>query len=47
VLADGRPDATRRPHDHGYTMPAIACELVLHPSTISRRLVRLRAQIKT
>jgi REP element-mobilizing transposase RayT len=31
----------------GYTMPAIARELGVHPSTVSRRLSRHRAQIKT
>ncbi len=31
----------------GYTMPAIARYLELHPSTVSRRLSRRRAQIKT
>jgi DNA-binding NarL/FixJ family response regulator len=34
-------------YEHGYSMPAIARELGLHPSTISRRLSRHRAQIKT
>jgi REP element-mobilizing transposase RayT len=47
VLGDGRSDAIAAAYDHGYTMPAIARELGLHPSTISRRLARRRAQIKT
>jgi putative transposase len=34
-------------YEHGYTMPAIARHLGIHPSTVSRRLARHRAQIKT
>jgi REP element-mobilizing transposase RayT len=34
-------------YEHGYSMPAIARQLGLHPSTVSRRLSRHRAQIKT
>lgn len=34
-------------YEHGYTMPTIAQHLGLHPSTVSRRLSRERAQIKT
>jgi REP element-mobilizing transposase RayT len=40
-------DAIARAYEHGYTMPAIARHLGLHPSTVSRRLARRSAQIKT
>ena len=47
ILAPGDSAALARAYEHGYTMPAIARQLGLHPSTVSRRLSRLRAQIKT
>lgn len=48
ILADpGSTDAIVEAYDHGYTMPQIGSQLGLHPSTISRRLARRRAQIKT
>jgi REP element-mobilizing transposase RayT len=47
VLVSGDADAIARAYEHGYTMPAIAHVLGLHPSTVSRRLSRHRAQIKT
>ena len=40
-------DAITAAYEHGYTMPAIARHLGVHPSTISRRLKSGRAQIKT
>lgn len=40
-------DAIAEAYECGYSMPAIARQLGLHPSTISRRLGRHRAQIKT
>jgi len=48
ILADASDsDAIVAAYAHGYSMPAIAQQLGLHPSTISRRLTRRRAQIKT
>jgi putative transposase len=47
LLAGGERDAIARAYEHGYTMPTIARELGLHPSTVSRRLRRFRAQIDT
>jgi REP element-mobilizing transposase RayT len=47
VLLSDDTEAIARAYQHGYTMPAIARELGLHPSTVSRRLSRYRAQIKT
>ena len=47
LLARGEREAIARAYELGYTMPAIARELGVHPSTVSRRLSRLRAQIKT
>jgi len=47
-LADaGDNDAIVAAYEYGYSMPAIAQHLGLHPSTIGRRLSRHRAQIKT
>ena len=40
-------DAIADAYECGYSMRAIARQLGLHPSTISRRLSRHRAQIKT
>ena len=40
-------EAVAAAYECGYTMPAIAQHLGLHPSTVSRRLSRHRAQIKT
>lgn len=47
LLAGGEQEAIALAYEHGYTMPAIARELGVHPSTVSRRIRRLRAQIKT
>lgn len=48
ILADASDDnAIAAAYQGGYTMPVIARHLGLHPSTISRRLSRHRAQIKT
>jgi putative transposase len=47
LLRDGGIEAIERAYRHGYTMPTIARHLGLHASTISRRLSRHRAQIKT
>jgi len=47
LLRAGGVEAIARAYAYGYTMPAIARELGLHPSTVSRRLGRYRAQIKT
>lgn len=43
----GDHEAIAAAYGHGYSMPAIAQHLELHPSTVSRRLSRRRAQIKT
>lgn len=48
IFAGGCDDeAIAAAYGNGYTMPAIARYLELHPSTVSRRLSRRRAQIKT
>jgi IS30 family transposase len=48
LLVEGHDgDAIATAYRHGYTMPAIARHLGIHPSTISRRLARCNAQIKT
>lgn len=48
VLAGRHDDeALATAYGYGYTMPAIAQHLELHPSTVSRRLSRHHAQIKT
>ncbi|MGH3111478.1 MAG: transposase [Gaiellaceae bacterium] len=47
LLREGSVDAIARAYAHGYTMPAIARHLGLHASTVSRRLSRHRAQIRT
>jgi putative transposase len=47
VLDEGGVEAIAAAYGHGYTMPAIARHLGLHASTVSRRLSRHRAQIKT
>lgn len=46
-LTGGDGDALAQAYAHGYTIPAIARELGLHPSNVSRRLRRVRAKIKT
>jgi hypothetical protein len=45
--ARGDGEALVSAYECGYTMPAIAEHLGLHPSTVSRRLSRRRAQITT
>jgi putative transposase len=47
LLVDSRPETLEAAYAHGYTMPQIARQLGLHPSTISRRLARRRAEVKT
>ena len=47
VLEDDSMDAIACAYRYGYTMPAIARHLGPHTSTVSRRLSRLGAQIKT
>jgi DNA-binding NarL/FixJ family response regulator len=47
LLVNSRPETLEAAYGHGYTMPQIARQLGLHQSTISRRLARRRAQIKT
>jgi putative transposase len=47
LLREGGIEAIERAYEHGYTMPTIARHLGLHVSTISRRLSRRRAPIKT
>jgi IS30 family transposase len=47
VLAGGSVEAIAAAYEYGYTMPAIERQLGLHPSTVSRRLSRYRAQIRT
>lgn len=47
LLAAEGVEAIACAYEHGYTMPAIARELGIHPSTVSRRLSCYRAQIKT
>lgn len=47
ILDPCSTDAIVEAYRDGYTMPEIASHLGLHPSTISRRLARQRAQIKT
>lgn len=47
ILLDSSTIAIAAAYEAGYTMPAIARHLGLHPSTVSRRLSRHRAQIKT
>lgn len=47
VLSAPTSEAMAAAYEHGYTMPAIARQLGLHPSTVSRKLSQHRAQIKT
>lgn len=47
LSAPGETESVALAYEHGYTMPAIARHLGLHPSTVSRRLSRHCAQIKT
>jgi hypothetical protein len=47
LLVNSRPEVLEAAYDHSYTMPQVVRLLGLHPSTITRRPVRLHAQIKT
>ncbi|MGH3109502.1 MAG: helix-turn-helix domain-containing protein [Gaiellaceae bacterium] len=38
LLEDGGVESITAAYEHGYSMPAIARQLGLHPSTVSRRL---------